>query len=484
MVTLHPSRPSGTGMPGGSSTPTGQIRRPAVAGSFYPAAAEELAGTVDRFLDEAARTPSGKVPTGSLKAIIAPHAGYVYSGHTAATAYALLRPLKGQITRVVLLGPSHRVAFRGIALCSYGAYETALGRLPIDTDAYETIRLLPDVVCEDRAHAQDHSLEVQLPFVQRALGAVTIVPLIVGSASLEQVRTVLDALWGDEDTVVIISSDLSHFLDQASAKRYDAETIDGISHLDITPLTRDNSACGRLPIAALLNEAHGKGLAVQLIDHCTSADTAGTPDRVVGYGAWAFYQRTMEQSEAALADLLTHHGQALRDAACRSIEHGLDTGAPLSIDRASQPDALRLPGACFVTLTHQGQLRGCIGSAMAWRPLIDDVVENAFKAAFHDPRFAPVSRAEWPTLSLSLSLLTPPAPMAVSSREDLLAQLRPGIDGLILHDGAHRALFLPSVWEQLPEAEQFVGHLLRKAGLADSHWSRHMKAQRFTSRCV
>lgn len=258
------------------------IRSPAVAGMFYPAAAEELGADIDRMIAGAA-APSGPPP----KAIIVPHAGYVYSGPIAAAAYGLLRPARGRVQRVVLLGPAHRVPFRGFALPSVKAFRTPLGDIPVDRPAVDRLRGLPQVKILDEAHAGEHSLEVHLPFLQRMLGAFALLPVVVGMASGEDVAALLGAVWGGPETLIVISSDLSHYYAYADARARDARTAAAIERLDGAALDEE-SACGRIPIRGLLQVARRRGLACRRVDLRNSGDTAGPRDQVVGYGAWVF----------------------------------------------------------------------------------------------------------------------------------------------------------------------------------------------------
>jgi AmmeMemoRadiSam system protein B/AmmeMemoRadiSam system protein A len=429
------------------------IRPTAVAGSFYPADADALRAQVDLFLGQArARGADGPVP----KAIIAPHAGYIYSGPVAASAYARLAPAAGTITRVVLLGPSHRVPFRGLAIGTADVWSSPLGPVAIDRAAVDGLRRLPGVAELDIAHAAEHSLEVHVPFLQAVLGEFKLVPVVVGDATAEEVAGVLDALWGGPETLFVISTDLSHYLGYSECQRVDAATVHAIEHLDPTGLSRD-SACGRVPVGGLLVAAKRRGLDIATLDVRNSGDTAGPRDRVVGYGAWALFEAAEDDLQAL--------GPTLTALARRSIVSVVSSGGR--------------PGAVFVTLKRDGRLRGCIGSPVAWRPLGEDVVDNACKAAQADPRFAPMSPAELADLELSVSVLTAPVPMTVRDQDDLLAQLRPGVDGLIIEDQGRRALFLPSVWEQLPDKQAFLGHLKAKAGMPPDHWSPTFKASRF-----
>ncbi|MGW8248883.1 MAG: AmmeMemoRadiSam system protein B [Acidiferrobacterales bacterium] len=258
------------------------VRNPAVAGLFYPENAHELRTQVHQFVD---RVPTHDAPV--PKAIIAPHAGYIYSGPIAGSAYARLKKAAGRIRRVILLGPAHRVAIRGLALPSVKRFNTPLGSVAIDQEIAEALLALPQVSINDATHAEEHSLEVHLPFLQEVLGEFSLVPLVVGDATAAEVAEVLEAVWGGDETLIVISSDLSHYLDYDTASALDRRTSDAIESLDYEKLTYDQ-ACGRIPVSGLLRVARKKGLHGETIDLRNSGDTAGPRDRVVGYGAYVF----------------------------------------------------------------------------------------------------------------------------------------------------------------------------------------------------
>lgn len=261
-------------------------RDAAVAGLFYPADPRALAAEIDAHLASAAPLPDG--PNGrAAKAIIAPHAGYVYSGPVAGSAYAALKPHADRIRRVALLGPSHRVPLHGLAAPSAGAFATPLGEVEVDRRALETVLDLPQVGSDDEAHRLEHSLEVQLPFLQTILNDFTLVPLAVGDAPTRDVAEVIDRLYGGPETLLVISSDLSHYHDYATARRLDAETALAIENLEPERLGRE-SACGRIAVRGLLATAAAHGLEAQTVDLRNSGDTAGGRDEVVGYGAFLF----------------------------------------------------------------------------------------------------------------------------------------------------------------------------------------------------
>jgi AmmeMemoRadiSam system protein B len=260
------------------------VRPPAVAGMFYPAEPRQLAHDVQQYLGEA--RPFDLAP----KALIVPHAGYMYSGAIAATAYATLRRVASRIRRVVLLGPTHRVAVRGLALPGADAFDTPLGRVMLDAAGARAIAQLPQVGISTQAHALEHSLEVQLPFLQSVLTDFTLLPLAVGMATAEEVAEALETVWGGDETLIVISSDLSHYLPYATAQRVDQATVQSILKLQ-QPIPHDQ-ACGGTPISGLIVAAQKHHLAPHLLDLRNSGDTAGSQDRVVGYAAFAFTPAT------------------------------------------------------------------------------------------------------------------------------------------------------------------------------------------------
>lgn len=264
------------------------VRQPAVAGAFYPAEPAVLRATVDRLLAGVTGTVSPVVPASAAapKALIVPHAGYVYSGPTAAVAYARLAAVAKLVRRVVLLGPAHRVAFSGLALPGVDAFVTPLGTVDIDRAGAAIARAIPGVFDEPRAHALEHSLEVQLPFLQRVLHEFTLLPLVVGRASAADVAAVIEALWGGPETLLVVSSDLSHYHPYREAQALDRATADLV--LAGRPALDHEQACGATPINGLLLAARHHGLAGELLDLRNSGDTAGDHDRVVGYAAFGF----------------------------------------------------------------------------------------------------------------------------------------------------------------------------------------------------
>jgi hypothetical protein len=263
------------------------IREPGVAGQFYPGTAAGLKATVAALLEDA-QVADGPAP----KVLIVPHAGYVYSGPVAARGYGHLQPYCDRYRRVILLGPCHRVPLRGLALSGADRFRTPVGDVPVDTAALPTLARY-GVTVSDAAHRHEHSLEVQLPFLQALLGSFTLVPIVAGDAEPEAVAEVLDVLWNGPETLIVISSDLSHYLRYVDAKARDAATCRAIERLDAQSIGHDD-ACGATPIGGALLVAKRRRMEVTTVDLRNSGDTAGDKSRVVGYGAWVLSEVAVE----------------------------------------------------------------------------------------------------------------------------------------------------------------------------------------------
>ncbi len=451
------------------NVPTAQSwsKAPGVAGMFYPADAAQCAAEVQACLKAA--QPAAVSP----KVLVAPHAGYIYSGAIAASAYATVAARRGKISRVVLLGPNHRVAVRGMALSSAASWLTPLGAIPLDRTLLDRLAQLPDVEIADAPLQQEHSLEVHLPFLQQVLGEFSLVPVLVGDATPQSVARLLREAWGGPETLIVISSDLSHYHDYATAQNSDNAAAQAIE-LMRPDLLQDEQACGNRALRGFMLEAQRRDLRVTALDIRNSGDTAGDKQRVVGYGSFA-----AEYAETARLDDATRRG--VLDAAKAAIEYGSKTGIQPNVTLQNLPRPLLAMRATFVTLTLHGQLRGCIGSLIAQRPLILDVMESAYKAAFSDPRFPPLTAEELAQLNIEISILSTPRPIEFKTQDQLLAALRPDKDGLIIDEGGRRALFLPKVWEAVPQPLAFLQHLKAKAGLPPDHWSDNFRAYRFTT---
>ena len=441
------------------------VQQPVVAGAFYPAERDALAGQVDGMLG-AAHPFDVPVP----KALILPHAGYRYSG---ALAAAGVRQLRREIKRVVILGPSHRHGFRGVALPNATAMATPLGGVPVDGEVVRQLLYQEDVAVVPEAFAQEHSIEVELPFLQRQLGAFSVVPLVVGDVPTDRLATLIDMLWGGPETLIVISTDLTHFLEGAEASRIDLATAHAIEQVKSAGLT-SREACGHRPLAAFLKVAAQRGMRLTRLALTHSGHVTGDHARVVGYGAWMAH----DALDARLAPV--HRREALSLTAKALISRARKGKAP-AINLASFPVPLQSVAPAFVTLTLKGRLRGCIGSLVAHRPLAEDILANAVKAGFEDPRFAPMTEDEIREAEIEVAVLSHPGEMAFESEADLLSQLVPGRDGLILTSQGKRGTFLPKVWDSLATPETFLNGLKVKAGLPRDHWSGDVRVQRYVT---
>jgi AmmeMemoRadiSam system protein A len=348
----------------------------------------------------------------------------------------------------------------------------------VDQAAVAALADMPQVVQSAAVHAQEHALEVQLPFLQALLGDFSLVPLAVGDATPEQVAQVLERLWGGPETLIVISSDLSHFHGYDEARAIDAGTVKTI--LGSGTNISHHQACGATPVAGMLLAARHHGMTPQLLDYRNSGDTAGTKDRVVGYASFRFVAPGEERQYGAL------HRQRALQIARESIGAALGLNPPPKWKNGGKSGQegddswLREHRASFVTLKLDGELRGCIGSLQAHRSLAEDIAHNAQAAAFKDPRFGPLSREEFARVIVEVSVLSPPKRLHFANHAELLRSLNPGLDGLILECGGRRGTFLPQVWEQLPDPEQFLAHLKNKAGLPTTTPSEQCRILRYT----
>lgn len=445
----------------------GDVRSAKFAGRFYPADTDELKQQIREFLNEAEKkaldTPSGK----TLKALIMPHAGYVYSGRTAAHAARTLKP--GRYAKVIVCGPDHRAGFKNGAVSAVDAYQTPLGTVPLHPDARklrDQYQIFRNVAASDR---REHCIEMILPFLQVRLDRFKLLPVVLGPGNVDKYTQAIDAVY-DKDTLLVVSSDLSHYLSYEKAKKRDRETIDMICSLDGRGLAAEsNRACGATAIRVLTRMARKHNWTPQLIFYENSGDTAGPIRQVVGYAAIAFYG---EETMAESTQMSEEKGRLLVQLARQTIAEKLGQTAEDQQDIASRlnDETFHSKRGTFVTLTKNHQLRGCIGNLVPDKPLKEGVQENAVNAAFHDPRFPPLSAKELEQIEIEVSLLTEPQPLAYKNADDLLAKLRPKVDGVILRKGMHSATFLPQVWEQLPEKEMFLSHLCMKAGLSGDAW--------------
>lgn len=460
------------------ATADGPIRKPAVAGQFYPADSATLRHDVDRYIAGGSTLPVAP------RIIISPHAGYVFSGPVAGKGYAAIDK---NTKTVILLGPPHHVAVRGIAVPEAAWFETPLGKVEVDRERLQKLLKNPIAYKDDRAHAPEHSLEVQIPFLQVRLVSFKIVPLLVHDVDPQKAADIIFPLI-DEHTLVVASSDFSHYLDQQSARRTDdasiASIIEGRGEEPI-------DACGEMPVRVAMALATTMGLSPELLDKRTSFETApqyGPGDRVVGYASIVFLPSgrgkpaaaPQKREEKGLPPEVKSFLLTLARQALEASVKGAKPPQPKDI-----PAITRENRGCFVTLTVGGELRGCIGYIEPIKPLYEAVIDNAESAALADPRFPRVTPQELSSIKVEVSVLTKPEPLKYKDAQDLLDKLEPGVDGIILQSGSRQSTYLPQVWEHFAgDKVRFLESLSMKGGMPADAWKtanvKHYRAEHFS----
>jgi AmmeMemoRadiSam system protein B/AmmeMemoRadiSam system protein A len=456
-----------------SAVESGGVRKPVWAGRFYEADPSELSRTIADLTRKAQKSRVEIPDNRQLRALILPHAGYIYSGWTAGHACHVLQP--GQFAKILLLGPDHRNIYKSAAICNVDVYETPLGRISLHDDTRRLRRRTELFESIPATADKEHSLEVVLPFLQHYLGKFQLVPVMVGRGPINALSAALQSII-DKNTLLVVSSDLSHYLAYTEAVVRDHETIDEI--VDLKPkklVAADNRACGKLPLLILTEIARRRHWRPLLLHYSNSGDTAGGRSRVVGYAAIAFFgDQSMDDKNTANTRFSQKQGQALVKLARLTIADKLkaddrqgDNGdVPLMLE----DDCFQAHCGTFVTLKTRGKLRGCIGNLTSSETVLNSVRRNALNAAFHDPRFAALTIEELHGTDIEVSILSEPQPLTYLNGPDLIGKLRPHIDGVIIRKGHASATFLPQVWEQLPEPESFLRHLCLKAGLSSDAW--------------
>lgn len=468
------------------------VRPTAVAGQFYPGGAQELQGMVDGFL---ANVPEQTV-SGGVKAILVPHAGYVYSGQTAAYAFMLLKG--APVSTVVIIGNSHHFALDKGAVYTHGAFNTPLGDVKVNEAlARRILAASPLLEQNDRAHAPEHSIEVELPFLQRTLGSFTVVPILMkGECGLSDCKSVGEAVASaikgmgiEKSTLIVESSDMSHYPSWANANMNDSGALKALERFD-PPLLQETikgymSAgtpnlvcvfCGEESLFTTMYAAKALGARnVQVLHYTNSGDVTNDRSRVVGYSAVAFtspgepktYARITKRQEASMNNnefsVTPKNQKVLLAMARRSIEQYLKTGKLQKLS-VTDPELVK-PGAVFVTLTKAGDLRGCIGTTEAHGPLYEAVNQLAVAAAVEDHRFSAVTLAELPTLHIEISVLSP------MQRVRSAQEIQMPKHGVVVRRGFRSGLFLPQVWEHFSTKDDFLSELCeQKAGLDRDAW--------------
>lgn len=441
------------------------VRKSAVAGTFYDKDPDRLRAEITRYLSDCKSLPE------PARLLVSPHAGFVFSGPVAAKGFFAMD--RG-VRRVFIIGPSHHKAFRGFALPRFRYYHTPLGDVEIDRAVVEKLRSDPQAIFAVGFDEPEHSLEVQLPFLQVRLGDFRIVPIITGELDPAQMAKAL-LPFIDKTTAVIASSDLSHYETQQVARRIDDASISTILSGNVSgPI----DACGETAIRVVMNIARSMNLTPLRLDARTSFETAPqhcSADRVVGYASIVFVRQKGARSPAgggegrSFSDELSAQMKTtLLKLARQSLEASV-RGVRFSMPK-DVPDALMEKRGCFVTLTINGSLRGCIGYIEPIKPLCQAVAENAKSAALSDPRFPEVTIGELAEIVVEVSVLTRPGPLEYRDADDLVSKLVPGRDGVILQKGPRQSTYLPQVWDQIADKRAFLEQLSLKAGMPRDGW--------------
>jgi AmmeMemoRadiSam system protein B/AmmeMemoRadiSam system protein A len=436
------------------------IRKAAVAGQFYTANPSALKKEMETYFAGASQLQA------PARLLVSPHAGYVFSGPVAGKGFAAIDK---NVKKVIIIGPSHHALINGLAVTDATWYETPLGKVKVDQDLRDRLKKSP-LVCSARgAEDPEHCIEVQLPFLQMKLGQFTFLPIITGRIDPAQAAELLFPLI-DKETLVIASSDLSHYQHQKEARRIDDRSIETILSGDAMGFI---DGCGETPVRIVMHLGRKMGLKPVKLDARTSFETApsyGSESKVVGYAsiAWIESGTIKKEISSEKSSLSPELKKYLLNLARESMVLAVKGMKPPVVD--SVPSALKKSSGCFVTLTINGNLRGCIGYIEPIKPLYQAVIDNARSAALSDPRFSPVRQDELGKINVEVSVLSNPVPLEFKTPDDLLQKLKPGVHGVILQKGPYHSTFLPQVWEQLPDKIMFLEHLSMKGGMARDGW--------------
>lgn len=440
-------------------------KKTAVAGQFYPADENQLREQIKSYTEGIVKQCDYY-----SRAIIVPHAGYDYSGALAANGYQFL---KKELDTIIIFAPAHRVYVENFAISTADDFETPLGNIEVNKAINDEVK---NFGCEenDEAFLNEHSIEVQLPFIKTYFENAKIVPIIVGGADQHKICEIINHYWNNEKIGFVISSDLSHFRPRTEAQRIDFVTADMIEN-NMNENLLPEQACGYKAVAGLVEFSKSKNFSLIRVGVTDSSEKTKDASSVVGYGSWFLAE------EEKTNFLRTYFQEIIRKLAVLSIKSQLDN---LNLKIENCPRALETRLASFVTLMEGGILRGCIGSIAPHQPLIVDVCQNARNAAFKDPRFTPVQANEFEKLQFSISLLTRPEQITFENEEDLIEKLQPEKDGVIIRDAGRQAVYLPEVWKQIPDKKEFLNSLKQKAGLTPEWFSDTFEAYRFRAELV
>lgn len=441
-----------------------KIKESTIAGSFYPAEKENLEKLIEFFKAQSKNYYADR----KARAVIVPHAGLVFSGRV---AYEGIEQLDKNIENIFIIAPAHKVAFEGLALTSYTHWETPLGKVKINRSICKDLVKNHNAQIKDDAFEPEHSAEIEVPIIQTLFEKAKIIPVLVGKEDPVAIEKILEEYYPDKKNGFVISSDLSHFLTDDKAKNLDNLTAQMIETGNVNGF-RYEQACGAVGVVGLVMYANKNKYSLIRIDMTNSSSTTGDKSRVVGYGSWFMFEDSKSKY------LEKYCSQFMIDMVKIVINSAFERNKNITIN---YPQIFDEYGACFVTLEKEDRLRGCIGSIIAHQPLVNDLVNNAKNAAFKDYRFKPVSQDEVKDLKVAISILTHPEKIEFKSEKDLLKKISAKKDGIIIKDGNHQAVYLPSVWEQLPEKSEFLNSLKVKAGLSEDYFSENFEAYKFAA---
>lgn len=429
-----------------------KIRKPYCAGSWYSSSASELHNELQKYLDS-----TGKAGNKAVKAIIVPHAGYKYSGQVAAYAF---RSVPENIKEIIILGTAHHHYLKGVAATDYDYFETPLGKIPVSKRNKNFIKE-NNISVIPEADINEHSIEIELPFLQCVLNDFTIIPLYVGKTDFKEFSSVLEKYITDE-TIIVVSVDLSHFHNYEKAASLDKYTTSAIEELNSEKI-KDAEIDSPYAVMALLELAKKLGWKPELLKYANSGDVTGDKSRVVGYSSFIFTEQVMDEKKIIFTGSDIEYMESL---AKQSVESYIGEGKKLK--NKKYPDKFYTELACFVTLKIKGDLRGCIGTIEPHGTLGDSIIENAVSAATKDWRFSPVRKEELKNLSYEVSVLSMPEQFFYNSEEELLGEIKG--KGVIISRGGNRALYLPQVWEHFSRPADFLSSLCQKGNMNKDEW--------------
>lgn len=430
-------------------------KRATAAGTFYPANKNELETLIESYkISE---------PKYYSRAVIVPHAGYKFSGQLAAKGIQLL---KKEVKNIFIFAPAHYERIFGCSVCDYDKFETPLGDIEVNKELTKEIKKLCECNIGNFVFEREHSIEVLLPLIKKYLPETKIIPVLYGCENFKNLEETIEHFYEDEKNAFIISSDLSHFYPEKESNKIDNYTAKMIEENNTANFEQEQ-ACGAVGICGLIEFAKKKGFSLIRAGLSNSAAITGDSSRVVGYGCWFLYEGEKNKF------IKDYYSDFVIKTCKDSILSGLQLG---HTDLKNYNCVFEESGASFVTLELDGILRGCIGSIIPHRALIQDLIKNAHGAAFSDPRFPALTLNELNKINIKVSLLSRPERLNFDTEEELLEKLKPYEDGLIIRDGNYQAVFLPDVWEQLPDKKEFLEQLKLKAGLPKNYFSESLEA--------